>query len=81
MAISLSPEVQKLLEERVKNGGYRSADEVVVAALDALNDREALAPDNAVLDAIDEAEDQIDRGDVREWKDVRDEVRAKFTGK
>lgn len=33
------------------------------------------------LDAIDRAEDQIERGEVRDWNDVRDNVRSRFLGK
>ncbi len=36
MTISLKPETERLLEERLKAGGYQSADEVVGAALMAL---------------------------------------------
>ncbi len=78
MTITLSTDTQKLLEEKLKTGGYRSADEVVRAALQALSELESLELDDDTLDAIDRAEDEIDRGDVREWKDVRDAVRAKF---
>jgi hypothetical protein len=34
--------------------------------------------DEATLDAIDLAEDQIDRGECRDWKDVRQQIRDKF---
>ena len=81
MTISLSEETQKLLEAKLKTGEYHSADEVVHAALDALNELESHTLDDEALNAIDKAEDQIDRGDVHEWKDVREQVRAKFLGK
>ena len=78
MTITLSPETQKLVEEKLKTGGYRSADEVVHAALAALTELEANGLDEDTLDAIDRAEDEIDGGEVHDWKDVRDRVRAKF---
>jgi len=81
MTISLSDETQKLVEEKLRSGAYRSADEVVHAALQALNELESHALDDETLDAIDRAEDQIERGDVHDWKDVREQVRAKFLGK
>jgi putative addiction module CopG family antidote len=81
MTISLGPETQKLLEEKLKTGGYGSADEVLHAALQALDDQESLGLDEQTLDAIDRAEDQIDRGEVHEWKDVREQIRSKFTKK
>jgi flavin-binding protein dodecin len=49
--------------------------------LEALNEREAHSLDDATLDAIDRAEDQIERGQVHDWKDVREQVRARFLGK
>jgi hypothetical protein len=36
------------------------------------------ALDEETLDAIDQAEDQIDRGDVYAWEDVREQVRLAF---
>jgi putative addiction module CopG family antidote len=78
MTISLSPDTQKLLEEKLKTGDYRSADDVVHAALQALSELESHGLDDETLDAIDRAEDEIERGDVHDWKDVRDSVRAKF---
>jgi Arc/MetJ-type ribon-helix-helix transcriptional regulator len=38
--ISLSPEVERLIAERVGSGRYHSADEVVREGLDLLHDRE-----------------------------------------
>jgi Arc/MetJ-type ribon-helix-helix transcriptional regulator len=78
MNISLSPETQELLERKLKTGAYPSADAVVQAALEALDKIDAL--DDSTFDAIDRAEDQIERGEVHDWKDVREQVRAKFLG-
>lgn len=80
MTINLSPQTQKLLEEKLSSGAYRSADDVVHAALEALNELDACGLDDETLDAIDRAEDQIERGDIRDWKDVREQVRARFLG-
>jgi putative addiction module CopG family antidote len=78
MTITLSPETRKLLEAKLNSGSYQSADDVVRAALEALTELEAQDLDDDTLDAIDRAEDQIDRGEVHEWNDVREQVRAKF---
>ena len=80
MTITLSAQTKKLLEERMRSGAYGSEDELVHAALHALNELEGRALDDEVLDAIDRAEDEIERGEVRDWNDVRDQVRAKFLG-
>ncbi len=81
MDITLTLETQKLLEEKLRSGEYRSADDVVHAALDALNELEAYGLDDETLDAIDRAEDQVEKGAVYDWKDVREQVRTKFLGK
>ena len=80
MTITLSAETRKLVEEKLKSGAYRSADEVVHAAIEALNELEAQGLDEPTLDAIDRAEDQVERGQVHDWKDVREQVRARFVG-
>lgn len=79
MNIVISPETQKLLEAKLRGGEYRSADEVLHAALQALDETSGL--DDATLDAIDRSEDQIERGQVHNWADVRERVRDKFMGK
>ena len=43
MAISLRPETQRLIEERMKQGGFPSADEVVQAALSSLDRQDPLS--------------------------------------
>jgi Arc/MetJ-type ribon-helix-helix transcriptional regulator len=81
MPISLSPEIVQRLEDRVRNGGYPSADDVVRAALNALDELEVAKLDDATLDAIDRSEEQIEGGQVHDWADVREAVRAKFLGR
>jgi Arc/MetJ-type ribon-helix-helix transcriptional regulator len=86
VTISLSAETQKLLEEKLRSGEYKSPDEVVQAALEALKTVELhsldqATLDQATLDAIDRAEDQIEQDVVHDWKDVREQVRARFLGK
>jgi antitoxin ParD1/3/4 len=79
MSISLSSETQKLIEERMQRDGYPSADDVIRAALDLLDQRETL--DDETLNAIDRAEEQIERGDYRDWKEVSAELRKKYLAK
>jgi Arc/MetJ-type ribon-helix-helix transcriptional regulator len=81
MDIALRPETRKLLEDRLKGGRYATADELVRAALQALNQIDAQGLDEPILDAIDLSEDLIERGEMRDWKDVRQHFRDKFLGK
>lgn len=78
MGITLSPKTLQLLEEKIRSGGYRSADDVIHAALDALGELEARALDDQTLDAIDRAESQIERGEAIEWTQAREQVRSRF---
>ncbi len=77
----LSPETQKLLEEKLSSGGYRSADDVVHAALEALNELESYGLDPETQAAIEEGLAQADRGEGRPWEEVREELRTRFTKK
>ncbi len=79
--VRLNEQTEKLLEEKVQSGDYGSADEVVRAALLALDEAKSIGLSDEVLDAIDRAEDQIDSGQVHDWKDVRENVQNMFFGK
>jgi putative addiction module CopG family antidote len=80
MSITLRPETERLLEERLKHGTYSTADELVHAAINALDELDCAELDDQTLDAIDEAEDQIERGEFHDWEEVREKVRAQFLG-
>jgi len=84
MKISLSPDTERLIEERMKQSGLTSADEVVRLALQSLDaaqgeDYEDLDPQTRA--AIEEAEAQFERGEGRPWEEVREALRARFIGK
>jgi predicted transcriptional regulator len=81
MAITLSPETQRLIEERMKQTGLDTADELVRLALQTLDqvrgeDFEDLDPETQA--AIEEGLAQADRGEGRPWEEVREELRARF---
>jgi Arc/MetJ-type ribon-helix-helix transcriptional regulator len=79
MNVVLRPETQRLLEEFLKTGEYQSADEVLHAALEALISISAEPLDEETLDALDIAEDQLERGEFHDWQDVRLKVFDMFT--
>jgi antitoxin ParD1/3/4 len=81
MNVSLKPELQKFIDEQIKTGRYRSPDDVLEEALIRMMEEEALELDDETLDAIDESEAQIDRGEYRSWKEVSAELRAKYLDK
>ena len=82
--VSLSTETQKLIEERMRETGVNSPDELVQVALQTL--RQVAAEDFDQLDAdtqaaIDEGLAQADRGQTRPWAEVREEFRTRFVKK
>ena len=81
MPISLSADTQRLIEERMKETGVGTADELVRVALQTLRqvrgeEFEALDPETRA--AIEEGIAQADRGEGRPWEDVREELRSRF---
>jgi Arc/MetJ-type ribon-helix-helix transcriptional regulator len=81
MTLTLTPETQRMVEDRLKDGTFRSFDEIVHAGLAALNHQLSEELDEETLDAIDEAEDQIERGEVHNLEDVEDRIRQMFNRK
>lgn len=84
MSILLSPDTQRLIEERMKSSGIASADELVRTALQFFEeskgeDIEDLDPETQA--AIERAEAQSARGEGQPWEDVRAAIRAKYLDK
>ncbi len=64
MTISLTPELEALIQEKVASGDYRDATEVVREALRRLDHQDRLARLRAAI-AVGDA--QAARGEVVEW--------------
>jgi Arc/MetJ-type ribon-helix-helix transcriptional regulator len=78
MQVTLTPETAEMVEQRLKDGNYASADELFQAAMLALDNQQFEPLDEETLIAIDEAEDDIERGDVFPLEEVEDQIRAMF---
>jgi len=81
MTITLTPQTQKLVEERMKRGGFATPDDLVRIALETLDRVEGEAYEDLNDDArqaIERAEAQSARGEGRPWEDVKAELRARF---
>ena len=65
MNVSLTPELQKLVQEKVQSGMYYSASEVIREALRLLQERDELRYQRikAVREQIDRGIEQLDRGE------------------
>ena len=81
MQISLSPETQKLLDERLKKSGYTDPDALVRFALENLEQL-----DGGYIEDLDEETQasiergiaELDRGESRSLEEVKAEFKAKF---
>ncbi|HUG63456.1 MAG TPA: type II toxin-antitoxin system ParD family antitoxin [Methylomirabilota bacterium] len=64
MSVDLAPHVEALIREKIEAGPYRTADEVIHEALQALEERERLQRLRAMLQV---GLDQLDRGEGVEF--------------
>lgn len=76
MNVSLTPELEGFVAELVDAGRYRSASEVVRAAIRLLQDREAErgAKLDALRESIDAGVDELDEGDGASADEVFEEI-------
>ena len=74
MNISLRPELEELVKEKVQNGQYRSADDVFDTALSLLKERDQ--DEDHLERLLQEAEDSGPATDMtpQDWEDIRREV-------
>jgi Arc/MetJ-type ribon-helix-helix transcriptional regulator len=72
----INPALQKYVADKVNAGEFPSAEAVVEDALNrAMREEIELTDDEA--EAINQAEDEIDRGEFVEWRDLSAKLRAK----
>ena len=74
MNVSLLPEFEELINQKVQSGQYGSSDEVVSAALQLLKEREA---EEFLENLLQEAEESGEPTEMTEqdWDDIRREAR------
>jgi Arc/MetJ-type ribon-helix-helix transcriptional regulator len=76
MIVNLLPESQRRVEALLSTGEFASAAEVLEAALAAFEETEDPQLDQETLDAIDEAEAEIERGEGVPWEVAREGILA-----
>jgi Arc/MetJ-type ribon-helix-helix transcriptional regulator len=81
MTISLPPKFERFVQAKVSAGEFSSPAQVVEAALsrmmlEPLSDRLELDE----LPKLRESIDQMDRGEVRDWREFSAELRTKYLG-
>ena len=76
MNVSLTPELEALIQERVRSGRYTSASEVVREALRLLEDRDELRRLRLaeLRSQVAAGLDSLDRGQARDGDAVIDEI-------
>ena len=77
MNISLTPELERLVDEKVKSGRYASASEVIREGLRLLEEKEALRQQRlaVVQDKIKRGLEQLDQGLGLTGEDARGRIR------
>jgi putative addiction module CopG family antidote len=80
MSLTLPPEFERAIRERVASGAYASADDVFAACLQALRAREAAGEDDfsALGMAVQEDMSRISAGEVVDQAVVLDRMRADY---
>ena len=79
MTRSLSPEIQRFIDEQVKEGRFASPEDLIEAAVADMRDADE-ALDEEDLAAIREADAQLDRGEGIELSEVRARLAKQFPG-
>ena len=77
MNVSLRPETERFIEQQVREGHFRSPEELIEAALADLR----VAGDSldaAAVSAINEAEEQADRGEGVALEEFRRQISRRF---
>jgi antitoxin ParD1/3/4 len=79
MSISLSPEIERQIEEKIESGEYESADDVVRDALRALSaaEQEHANRLEALRAKIDEGIDDLENGRHSPLEEVAARLRAR----
>jgi putative addiction module CopG family antidote len=79
MTFTVKPQLEKFIDEQVKAGKFRSADEVIEAGLERLMtdpESEDLSEEDAV--ALETAFGQIDRGEIIDGEQFHAHLREKY---
>ena len=79
MNVSLTPELEQLVHEKVESGMYYSASEVIRDALRLLQERDELRQQRiqAVREQIDRGFEQLDRGEGIDGDEFFEELKQK----
>jgi Arc/MetJ-type ribon-helix-helix transcriptional regulator len=80
MHLSLRPEIQRFIEEQVMAGRFPSPEALVEAAVADMQYTDESDLDDATIAAINEAEEQGDRGEGIDLDTFRERMQKRFNG-
>ena len=81
MQIELSkPKLQKFIDDQVQAGHFPSAQAAVETAVEQMMLDHGVLDDSTIA-AIAKADEQYERGEFVEWRNVREQLRQKYLGK
>ncbi len=79
MNVQMKPELQRFIDDEVKAGHFPSPDAAIEAAVERMMlDRGTYDLDDETADAINRAEEQIDRGEGSDFRQFAADMRKKF---
>jgi len=85
MTISLNPELQKFVEEKVRSGHFASPDEAVNSLLSFVKEQEELSAEELerLRSEVAVGTEQADRGELQDWdpEEIWDEVERRHAGR
>jgi hypothetical protein len=80
-SIELPPDLAEKAAARAAEAGFDTVEQYLEALVRADAGDSPIALDDETLDAIDESEDQIIRGEVLDWKQASSELRTRIIDK
>jgi len=79
MELALQPDIERFIDDQVKAGRFPTPEAVIEAAIAELRDAENGALDDESVAAINEAEEQADRGEGMELDTFRAKITTRFS--
>jgi Arc/MetJ-type ribon-helix-helix transcriptional regulator len=74
----LRPDIQRFIDEQVKSGHFPTPESVVEAAVASMREEFSAELDDATITAINEAEEQADRGEGEDFDVFRERMNKRM---
>jgi Arc/MetJ-type ribon-helix-helix transcriptional regulator len=81
MTLTLRPEIARLVDDQVQAGRFPTPEAVVEAAIVNMRDSDDMDLDDETIDAINEGEEQGDRGEGVELAVFKEQLKRRLGGK